>query len=66
MGVGICESAQAKGYMQKIKNTLSMYGPEILVKDIFDGKVVFSTGEPARDLGLPKMRYYAQSGKLKI
>ena len=52
--------------MQKIKNTLSMYGPEILVKDIFDGKVVFSTGEPARDFGLPKMRYYAQSGKLKI
>ncbi len=65
MGVGICKSVQATNYMTMIKNTISGYGPDKLVRDAFDGKIGSSTGRPGRGLGLPRMRRDAQFGYLQ-
>jgi len=65
MGVGICQSVQADDYMTKIRNTISGYGADKLVRDAFEGKIASSTGKPGRGLGLPRMRRDAQSGNLQ-
>ena len=65
LGVGICESVQAKSWLGQARDTLVGYGPDNLVRDAFRGILGSSTGERGRGLGLPRMRRDAQRGLLQ-
>ena len=65
LGVGICDSAQAKSRLAKVGKSLVGYGDENLVQDAFKGNLGSSTGMRGRGLGLPRMRHNAESGLLQ-
>ena len=65
LGVGICDSVQAKTFLARVGKSLVGYGDEKLVQEAFQGVLGSSTGEKGRGLGLPRMRHNAESGLLQ-
>ena len=64
LGVGILNSAPAKGFLQKLRSSLHSHGRIRLLTDAFCGRVGSATGEPGRGLGLPRMRKDAKQDRL--
>ena len=65
LGVGICDSAQAKSLLNKLGKPLSRYGDKKLVREAFEGVLGSSTRKKGRGLGLPRMRHNAEKGLLQ-
>jgi hypothetical protein len=64
LGVGILRSAAPRSFLRTLRTSISSYGEEKLLGDVFRGNIGASAEIPGRGFGLPTMRAAAEAGLL--
>jgi len=64
LGIGILQSPAARSFLRRAGDTLIGYGEEVLLKDVFEGRVGASIEQPGRGFGLGRLRQMARDGLL--